>query len=229
MSATICGELEHIAYEVGENLSDSQIEYLNIAKDGCDQLTSHLNDLLDATRLETGKLRISPQPSSIASIVTKAVASMMPSADKKEISLEHAIQADLPDVFIDDRRIVQVLTNLISNALKFTEKGGRAMVIVSNDLRCSNKILVSVQDTGCGIEPEQTDRIFDRLYQVQSVDAAPQDGLGLGLNICQELVGLHGGEIHVESTPGLGSTLSFTLPIHAGNEPSENVTEEQLV
>ena len=120
---------------IGGPLSDSQIEYLNIAKDGCDQLTSHLNDLLDATRLETGKLRISPQPSSIASIVTKAVASMMPSADKKEISLEHAIQADLPDVFIDDRRIVQVLTNLISNALKFTEKGGRAMVIVSNDLR----------------------------------------------------------------------------------------------
>ena len=158
-----------------------------------------------------------------------AVTSMMPGADKKEVSLEYAIQADLPDVFIDERRIVQVLTNLISNAIKFTDKGGRAMVTAGNDLRCSNKILVSVQDTGCGIEPEQIDRIFDRLYQIQSDGSTPQDGLGLGLNICQELVALHGGEIDVESTPGIGTTFSFRLPKHTAQELSENFKEDQVV
>lgn len=195
------------------SLNDQQREYLQIAKDSCDQLAFHLNDLLDATRLDIGKLRITPRQTSIESVLTQAIASMTLSATQAEILLQQEIQPDLREVFIDGRRINQVINNLISNALKFTSKGGRITVKVGDDSQHPGHIRVSVHDTGCGIEPDNLERIFDRLYQVRDDLGQRADGLGLGLYISREIVRLHGGELSAESTPGVGSVFSFYLPI----------------
>jgi two-component system, sensor histidine kinase and response regulator len=208
------------------SLNQEQQECLSIAKDSCDQITLALNDLLDATRLETGKLTIAPHPMAIDEVVAQVVASMLPAAHGKGIHVQHVIAPDLPDVLIDDKRMIQVLSNLLSNALKFTPEGGDVEVAVTRDPQRLGGVLVAVKDTGRGIEPEQCRYIFDRLYQVRGEDAESNGGLGLGLYICRELVRLHGGEIWVESTPGQGSTFFFTVPEYAADDMCVGVAGE---
>ncbi|MGH6636371.1 MAG: ATP-binding protein [Gammaproteobacteria bacterium] len=194
------------------SLSEAQREYLSYARESCDQMTLGLNDLLDSTRLETGKLHIALQPGCVSTLVARVVVSMAPQAQDKRIQLEQSIAPDLPQVLMDEKRITQVLTNLLSNALKFTPERGEVSVRVGNDPERPRCVLVSVSDTGRGIEPAQLDQVFDRLYQIRSGDATIEGGLGLGLYICREVVRLHGGEIWVDSTPGEGSTFFFTVP-----------------
>jgi len=196
-------------------LSEAQQEYLSMAKDSCDQITLCLNDFLDAARLDTGKLSIAPQPTAIGRVVPQAVAAMASTAYSKGIRLQQMIALHLPDVLIDERRIAQVLINLLSNAMKFTPAGGAVAVRVSDDPQKPAELRVAVSDTGRGIPPAELGHIFDQLYQIQPSDTAVNGGLGLGLYISQAVVKLHGGEIWVESTIGKGSTFSFTVPKHA--------------
>jgi CheY-like chemotaxis protein/anti-sigma regulatory factor (Ser/Thr protein kinase) len=123
------------------------------------------------------------------------------------------VEPSLPVVSLDENRITQVITNLLNNALKFTEPGGRIVARVSSSIDRADMVEVSLSDTGRGIPAEQLDRIFDRLYQVKSGDASTEQGVGLGLYICRELVRLHGGDISVESKVGEGSKFTFTLPL----------------
>lgn len=199
-------------------LTEDQRQYLQIAKDSCDQIKLFLNDLLDVTRLETGKLSIERRRTSIADLVRKVIISMSPAAQEKRIRLRHHIQPDQPDVFIDENRIVQVLTNLLNNALKFTPEEGQVKVRISHNRQSPEFVTVAVCDTGPGIEKNHIERIFDRLYQVEGNDHTSREGLGLGLYICKELVQLHGGEFQVESNPGEGSTFSFTVPVREMGE-----------
>ncbi len=193
-------------------LSETQTEYLGLAKEACDQMTRGLNDLLDATRLDTGKLRISPQRCAIDKLVSRIVMSMKPLAERKGISLKNEVKHDLPDVYIDEQRITQVLTNLLTNAFKFTENGGQVRVTVGDSAEAADSVLISVVDNGRGIEADQLPHIFDRLYQVKRSDSHGEGGgLGLGLNICKELVALHKGNLCVESAPGAGSAFSFNV------------------
>jgi signal transduction histidine kinase len=214
----IMGYLGIMLEGLAGSLNNEQQACLSIAKDSCDQITLAVNDLLDATRLETGKLTIAPHPTAIDEVVAQVVASMLPAAQGKGIHVQHVIAPALPDVLIDDKRMIQVLSNLLSNALKFTPEGGNIEVRVASDPQRLGKVLVSVKDTGRGIEPEQCRYIFDRFYQVRGEDAESHGGLGLGLYICRELVRLHGGEIWVESTPGQGSTFFFTVPEYAADD-----------
>jgi signal transduction histidine kinase len=207
-------------------LTDEQREYLGLAKDSCDQMTLGLSDLLDVTRMDTGKLHITPRPTYIGAVVSRVIVSMTPVAEDKEIVLQSTIAPDLPDVLIDEKRITQVLTNLLSNALKFTSVGGEVVVSVDNDPQRPAWVLVLVRDTGRGIAPEQLEFIFDRLYQVQSDDASMEGGLGLSLHICQEVVRLHGGEIWVDNRLGKGSTFFFTLPTHEAYKAFDTAREE---
>ena len=192
-------------------LNPTQREYLGIAKESCNQLRVCINDLLDATRLETGKLSIELKPASLGVAVQRVVTALTPAAAGKGIDLSCEIEPDLPKVGIDESRITQVVTNLLNNALKFTETGGRIEVVVAASAE-DDFLEVSVSDTGRGIPREQMDRIFDRLYQIKSGDATTEQGVGLGLYICRELVRLHGGDIRVESAVGVGSTFTFTVP-----------------
>lgn len=208
-------------------LTDSQRKYLKIAKEGCDQICLCINDLVEVTALLTGKLAINPCPVSIAKLVHRIVASMFPAAQEKGIRLKHIIQPDLPEVWIDESRIEQVLSNLLSNALRFTPEGGEIMVRVADSPISSEFVMVSVRDTGRGIELDRLPYIFDRLYQVRSGDWMTHRGMGLGLYICRELVRLHGGDIAVQSAPGKGSTFVFTIPKHAPREASDTTMERE--
>ena len=207
-------------------LSETQREYLGLVKDSCDQITLGLNDLLDATRVDTGKLSIAPRPTPMAHVVSQAIAAMDLLARGKGIRVQQVMAPQLPDALIDERRIAQVLVNLLSNALKFTPAGGEITVSVSDDLQRPAEIRVSVSDTGRGIPPAELGQIFDQLYQVRRDDATVQGGLGLGLYISQEVVKLHGGEIWVESTVEKGSTFSFTVPQYRACHPSIHVSKE---
>src|SRR5215475_9967978 len=201
-------------------LSETQREYLGVVKDSCDQITLGLNDLLDATRADTGKLSIAPRPTPMARVVSQAVAAIALAARGKGIRVQQVIAPELPDALIDERRIAQVLVNLLSNALKFTPAGGEITIRVSTDPQRPDELRVSVSDTGRGIPPAELGQIFDQLYQVRKDDATVEGGLGLGLYISQEVVTLHGGEIWVESTVDKGSTFSFTVPQDGACDPS---------
>ena len=129
------------------------------------------------------------------------------------------LDENLPDVYMDPKRIEQVLTNLINNAIKFTDKYGKIFVKGRLESDKSDYIKISVTDTGCGIAADDLKKIFERLYQVKpehnpNATSTSAGGLGLGLNICKELVNLHEGNLTVESKVGTGSTFSFTLPIY---------------
>lgn len=207
-------------------LSETQREYLGVVKDSCDQITLGLSDLLDATRVDTGKLSIAPRPTPIARVVSQAVAALTLAARGQGIRVQQVVAPQLPDALIDERRIAQVLVNLLTNALKFTPAGGEITVRVGDDPQRPDEIRVSVSDTGRGIPPAELGRIFDQLYQIRRDDATVQGGLGLGLYISQEVVKLHGGEIWVESTVGKGSTFSFTVPTHGAYDPSVQERKE---
>ena len=210
-------------------ITETQREYLGIAKESCDQMTLGLNDLLDVARLDTGKLSLNLKCAELAAVVERAVTMMSPMAQSAEIDLRHEIEPDLPDMIIDARRIVQVLTNLIGNALKFTPAGGRVIVRVMSLPSEQDGVLVAVSDTGRGIALALRSRIFDRLYQARAEDDVFEGGLGLGLYICREVIKLHRGEIWVESTPGQGSTFFFTLPPAGVSMVSERQEEEVSV
>jgi len=208
-------------------LTDTQRKYLKIAKEGCDQICLCINDLVEVTALFTGKLAIDPCPVSIDKLVHRVVASMSPAAQEKRIRLKYIIQPDLPEVGIDENRIAQVLSNMLSNALKFTPEGGEIIVRVGDNPISPEFVLVSVRDTGRGIEPDKLPYIFDRLYQVTSSDWMTHRGMGLGLYICRELIRLHGGDTSVQSAPGKGSTFSFTIPKHTPPEASDTAIERE--
>lgn len=208
-------------------LTDAQRKYLKTAEDCCKHMCECINDLVDVTDLQTGKFVIHRCPISIEKLIHQIMASISSAAQKKGIRLAHEIEPDLPDVYIDENRIKQVLWNMLSNALKFTPEGGEIMVRVADNPIVPEFVLISVRDTGRGIEPNKLPYIFDRLYQVTSSDWMTHQGLGLGLYICRELVRLHGGDISVQSEPEKGSTFFFTVPKHAAQETSQAVMERE--
>ena len=193
-------------------LNTTQKEYLGIAKESCDQLRACVNDLLDATRLETNKLSLELKLVAISALVHRVLASMGWMAAEKKIELRQEIQTELPEIAIDEHRITQVLTNLLSNAIKHTPEFGTIVITARQAPERAELLEISVRDTGCGIPKEEQERIFDRLYQIKAGDATTEQGVGLGLYLCRELVQLHGGNIWVESESGQGSTFSFVLP-----------------
>jgi signal transduction histidine kinase/FixJ family two-component response regulator len=193
-------------------VNQTQLAYLETAMQSCDQLTACINDLLDATRLETGKLVLELKPGSAGALVQKVVGALRPQAAVRQIQLAYDIQPDLPEIPLDQHRLTQVISNLVTNAIKYTPPGGRVQIRVTDDPERPELLRIAVSDTGCGIAASEQERIFDRLYQVKSGDAATEQGVGLGLYLCRELVELHGGTIWVESTPGNGSTFTFVLP-----------------
>jgi signal transduction histidine kinase len=203
------------------DVNDTQREYLEIAKHSCVQLRNCINDLFDATRLETGKLTLQRKPVRLDAVTHRVISAMLPSAREKEISLTEEVEPDLLPALADEHRLIQVITNLLANALKHTGQGGTVHVRLRASALSADLLEFSVQDTGCGISPADQQHIFDRLYQVKTGDATT-GGIGLGLYLCRELVQLHGGRIWVESQLGQGSTFTFVIPKAPAEEPAPN-------
>jgi signal transduction histidine kinase len=193
--------------------SDDQRTFLEHALDGCDQIARHVNDLSDSSRLENTKLRLNLAPLRPERIISFALASIRHIALAKGLSLTTKITPNLPPVLADEVRLSQILGNLLGNAAKFTPPHGEIALLAQFKPGSNSEIEITVRDSGCGIAPEHLDKIFNRLYQVPHAgDDLMGSGLGLGLSIARELVQLHGGELRVESTLGLGSTFTFDLP-----------------
>jgi signal transduction histidine kinase len=179
------------------------------------QLRAMIRDLLEATRAESGKIRIEPRCITIGDLVQQAISMMSQTAKEKRVGLEVGLDARIPFVYADPDRILQVLINLIDNGIKFTPPDGSIMVKACMVEADPNMAYLSVADTGRGIGPEAKALIFERLYQDPNSIDNSRSGLGLGLFIAKELVELHGGRIWVASEVGNGSTFSFTLPIYS--------------
>ncbi len=216
---------------ISGDINDEQKEYLQIIKDSCMQMANGVNDLLDITRLETGKLRVELEPNDVGSVIDKVIAAMKVIAKYKSIEITAHIEESLPDVYMDPNRVEQILTNLINNAIKFTDHHGRVYITAEVDSDKSEYVKISVFDNGCGISPKDLENIFDRLYQVNpeqnSNDTCTSlGGLGLGLNICRELVNLHDGKIMVKSLVNKGSEFCFTLPVYDKDTGINSIIQE---
>ncbi|CAN5659529.1 hypothetical protein BH20ACI3_BH20ACI3_07190 [soil metagenome] len=170
-----------------------------------------VDDLLDVSRIITGKLRLSVHPVDLGTIIIAAVDGLRPAAEAKEICLQLQLKSPAGQVSGDPDRLQQVAWNLISNAIKFTPKGGRVIVSLEH---VDSHVEVTVSDTGLGIAPEFLPHVFDRFRQADATSTRAFGGLGIGLSIVRQLVEMHGGTVRVESEgEGLGSTFSVSVPL----------------
>jgi signal transduction histidine kinase len=202
---------------VAGELAPAQRHYVERILGSAEILLALINDLLDMSRIEAGKFSIDPHPTQLADVCEAVIHTVQPLADKKRIALACAPHDGLPRLVADEQRLRQVLTNLVTNAVKFTPEGGSVAVqtcveAVDGDgaptaLRCE------VTDTGRGIASADLPKLFKRFQQLDMSNTREQTGTGLGLSISKALVEAHGGTIGVESTPGQGSTFWFTLPM----------------
>lgn len=197
-------------------LTDDQRDSLTRVRGCCDHLTLLMNDILDASRLDTGKLSLQRRTVSVDGLVRQSALVCGAFAAQRGVTLEQELGQSAGEASLDPERMQQVLTNLINNAIKYSPRGGRVVVRAERVPASRDQVerlRLSVQDWGAGIPAEKQERIFERLYQAHADDATVRGGLGLGLHLCRELVQLHEGEIRLESEPGKGSTFSVTIPL----------------
>ncbi len=186
-------------------------ENIQIIADEGERLTALINDVLDLAKIESGKVEWREEPLSVPKLVDRAAAATEALFAQKGLPLIREIAGDLPEIMGDEDRLIQVLINLFSNAIKFTEEGS----VTCRARRAGGAIEVGVTDTGIGIDEEDLPLVFQQFKQVGDTLTDKPKGTGLGLPICKEIVEHHGGRIWVQSEPGQGSTFSFTLPIPA--------------
>jgi signal transduction histidine kinase/DNA-binding response OmpR family regulator len=189
------------------------IENLNVVVSEGERLTKLIDDVLDLAKIEAGKFSWNMESVSVTDVIERAIAATASLFEAKKLNLVREIEPGLPNVTGDQDRLIQVVINLISNAVKFTDAGS----ITCAARRHTSELMVSVTDQGIGIAPADQSMVFEKFKQVGDTLTDKPKGTGLGLPICKEIVEHHGGRIWVESASGHGSTFSFTLPL-AGSE-----------
>jgi PAS domain S-box-containing protein len=191
-------------------VSPEVVERVRVMQQAAAQMDALIQDLLDVTRIEAGRLRVTPRQLDPRTLVNGALEAMHPLAELAAVTLQAGYDVDLPEVNADPERITQVLSNVVGNALKFTPAGGRVDVHVS---RGGLGIVIRVTDTGEGIPAALLPHVFDRFFQVSRDGlTGRRQGAGLGLPIARGIVEAHGGAIRMESEPGAGSTITIELP-----------------
>ena len=193
---------------VGE-LNEKQREYVADILGSGRHLLSLINDILDLSKVEAGRMDLETGEFSLSQALENGVSMVRERALRRGVTVNVAADPGLETVTADERKVKQVIYNLLTNAVKFTEAGGRVDVGAS---RVAGAVRVSVRDTGIGIAPEDQERIFEEFSQVSRTGSVDQEGTGLGLALARKFVQLQGGEIGVESALGEGSTFWFTLP-----------------
>jgi NtrC-family two-component system sensor histidine kinase KinB len=191
---------------VGE-LNDKQTEVLAACRQDCERLEKLMRDLLDLSKIEAGESKPEIVPVSATSLIGTAIETLRPQVEAKELQLKVNIPPDLPNVLADRTQIERVIDNLVSNAMRYTSRGGEIQIGAA---RRDHAVAVSVSDTGIGIPSEYLPHIFDKFVQVPD---APTGGAGLGLAISKSIVEAHGGQISVQSELGHRTTFTFTLPV----------------
>src|SRR5476651_800701 len=207
----------------GGNLSAEQVKFANTIYSAGNDLLNLINDILDISKVEAGKLELAPEDVSMRRLVESLKRTFEPLAAQKQLKFVVEIAADMPQsIFTDSRRLEQILKNLLSNAVKFTDAGTISLAL---GLDSSNRVRFAVTDSGIGIAPEHQQTIFEAFRQADGTTSRRYGGTGLGLSISRDLATLLGGAIRVSSTLGAGSTFELTLPTHwtGASEPMESV------
>ncbi|MCQ8896178.1 ATP-binding protein [Limnobacter humi] len=217
------------------NLNPQEREFMEIVRQSADHLLTIVNEILDFSKIEAGMITLEHLPYQLAPVVDSAVSPFKPKADKKAIALQVHLDDDLPDAVLgDSHRLVQVLTNLISNAIKFTEHGDIELTVSpvyeAHAMRDRNRLSASgvaairyeLRDSGIGIPADQVDRIFAAFEQADTSTTRHYGGTGLGLSITKRLVELMGGTIEVSSEVGRGSVFTVMLPAQLPNTEQVN-------
>jgi PAS domain S-box-containing protein len=190
-------------------------ERVSVILQAAGQMDALIQDLLDTTRLAGGRLSVNPHAADATEIARHSVESLLPLAEAGGVELRMDFPPELPEVWADPDRIGQLLSNLLGNAIKFTHPGGAATFSARVD---GDDVLFTVADTGEGIPADQLPHVFERFYQVQRGGRSPsRHGAGLGLPISRGIVEAHGGNIWIDSEPGVGTTVRFSLPL-AGSQ-----------
>jgi signal transduction histidine kinase len=204
----VIGFSEVLLQRMFGELNAKQDEYLKDIYASGQHLLSLINDILDLSKIEAGRMELALAPFHLPSAVENAVTLVRERAARHGIALHLDLDPRLGELVGDERKVKQVLLNLLSNAVKFTPEGGRISVRAGQR---DGRVEISVTDTGIGIAPGDQAAIFEEFRQVGS-DERKREGTGLGLTLAKKFVELHGGRIWVESEPGRGSTFAFTLP-----------------
>jgi cell cycle sensor histidine kinase DivJ len=190
--------------------SPRRLEYARIINESGHHLLAVANEILEISRIETGNFEIFPEPFRLDAVVASCAELLALRAQEVGVTLSIEVPSGLPEIVADRRAMMQILINLIANAIKFSDRGGTVTVTVNVDRQ---HILLEVADTGIGIAPNELARIGNPFFQVHGTCRSKHDGAGLGLSIVKGLVDLHGGELRAESRPGEGTRMTVRLPI----------------
>jgi len=205
----IIGFSEVLLERMFGELNEKQAEYLNDVLSSGRHLLTLINDILDLSKIEAGRMELDRTTFSLRDALENGVTMVRERASRHEIAVALELSSGLDEVTGDERKVKQVIYNLLSNAVKFTPDGGRVNVSAARE---NGTATVTVRDTGIGIAPEDQERIFEEFSQVGRDPERSREGTGLGLTLSKRFVELHGGTLRVESTPGRGSAFTFTLP-----------------
>ena len=206
----IIGFSEVLLERMFGELNEKQEEYLQDIFGSGKHLLSLINDILDLSKVEAGRMELEVTTFSLPMAIDNALTLVRSRAENHGITLDMAVDERLGDFAGDERKFKQILLNLLSNAVKFTPEGGRVGVKASV---VNGSVEVAVSDTGIGIPPEDQEAIFEEFRQASTEHAGKREGTGLGLTLTRKFVELHGGTIGVKSQVGQGSTFTFTLPV----------------
>lgn len=207
---SIKGYADLIVSGVAGPLNEQQLQFLEVIRRNLLRMSALISDLSDINRIESGRMTFDSKPFDIRETVSDVTGSLQERIEARGQSLSVEIAADIPPVYADPTRIAQVLTNLVSNANKYTSDGGRIFIKVQPD---GGFVSVSVQDTGIGISAEDQAKLFTQFFRAEDKHVREQPGWGLGLSIVRKMVEAQGGTITFESALGQGSTFCFTVPL----------------
>ncbi|MEM7343660.1 MAG: HAMP domain-containing sensor histidine kinase [Chloroflexota bacterium] len=198
--------------QVGE-LNPTQQHFVKVIQSNANRLTELVNDILEISRIETGRVKLNLEPLALLDIIDEVILSFDGQLAQKAMNMILELPDQLPDVYADRSRVIQILVNLIGNAWQYTPEAGE--IRITANIVKDQFVQIDVSDTGVGIPPEDVEYIFDRFFRSERTEIQVVDGSGLGLAITKSFVEMLGGEIWLESTLDVGTTFSFTLPLEA--------------
>jgi signal transduction histidine kinase len=204
------GSLQYIINR-GQWQTDTEPELLKICLRNTDRLIRLINDILDISKIEAGKLTFALKPQPVGELVRDAIEEISGFAMHRNISINNYVGMDMPRVYADHDRLIQVLTNLLSNAVKFSPAG---KTVILSAKREGNYVAVSVADEGEAIRWSDRDKLFRKFQQLHTISATEGGGTGLGLAICKEIVERHHGRVYYQEGAGGGNVFTFTVPIY---------------
>jgi signal transduction histidine kinase len=222
---SIKGYAKLLKMGAGGELSEQQQEFLTVIMNNVDRMTGLVNDLLDVSRIEAGRIRLEIQDVQMRAVIEEVIQSLHHQIESKHLALELAMADDLPEVRADYNRMIQIVTNLVSNAYKYTPEEGQIKVTAQSYNGTLEGIAVTVADTGFGISEEDQAKLFTTFFRSGDQNIRDEPGTGLGLVITKNMIESHGGELSFESELGRGTTFTFTVPLICKIPPGVEVVE----